>query len=331
MISVIVPVYNAEKYLNDCIDSILNQSYEDLELILINDGSTDSSLSICQSYNDNRIHVIDKKNSGVSDTRNVGISVAKGDYVAFVDSDDTLPNDSLSLLYNGMVQNNVDMSCGLLRFQYGNDFRPHKHRLSAGIYSYESLMSNFIDDGTLSGFLIGSACCALYKRDIISKYCILFQKEIKYNEDGLFNFEYALHAANFVVLDSVVYNYRQYGESSSSRRKIDNNYDQLIFDYIQSLNFDKTKYQIDLQFKRREYSLLLWDCLLYPKYLSFSEGRNFIKSRILSTNLAKSCLKVNSMPIHKKVFNYLIKYKQYCLIYILVKYIIPFLDSKLSR
>ncbi len=331
MISVIVPVYNAEKYLKDCIDSILNQSFKDLELILVNDGSVDSSLSICQAYDDKRIHIIDKPNSGVSDTRNVGIKVAKGDYIAFVDSDDTLPFDALSLLYNGMIKNRVDMSCGSLQFQYGDDLRPHKHRLSSGIYDYDSLIANFIDDGTLSGFLIGSACCALYKKEIISKNSLLFRKEIKYNEDGLFNFEYALHASSFIVIDSFVYNYRQYGESSCSRRKQDNNYNQLIYNYITSLNLDKTKYQIDLQFQRRNYSLLLWDCLLYPKYMNFREGVDFIKSRISGTTLAKSCVQLDLMPIHKKLFYYLMRWKQYYFIYILVKYLIPFLDSRVAR
>ena len=92
LISVIVPVYNSEKYVNRCIDSILNQTYENLEVILIDDGSSDGSLKICESWaeKDNRIKILKQKNSGVSSARNLGIENASGDYVAFVDNDDWL-------------------------------------------------------------------------------------------------------------------------------------------------------------------------------------------------------------------------------------------------
>ncbi|MBR2871312.1 MAG: glycosyltransferase [Clostridia bacterium] len=100
LISVIVPVYNTEKYLNRCVDSILCQTYSNLELILVNDGSTDNSLDICNQYKakDNRVKVIDKENGGLSSARNAGLDVATGDYIAFCDSDDYLPNDAYESL-----------------------------------------------------------------------------------------------------------------------------------------------------------------------------------------------------------------------------------------
>ena len=90
LISVIVPVYNAEKYLKECVESLINQTYINLEIILINDGSTDNSIQICNEYADydSRIIVVDKLNEGVSKTRNLGIEIAKGDFITFVDSDD---------------------------------------------------------------------------------------------------------------------------------------------------------------------------------------------------------------------------------------------------
>ena len=100
LISVIVPIYNSEKYLPKCIESILSQTYKNLELILINDGSTDNSLNICNYYKslDNRIIVIDKPNEGVSATRNLGIKIAKGDYLGFVDSDDYIEDNMYEVL-----------------------------------------------------------------------------------------------------------------------------------------------------------------------------------------------------------------------------------------
>ena len=112
MISVIVPVYNVEKYLERCIDSILRQTYSDLEILLIDDGSSDNSGKICDKYvkKDNRIKVIHKKNGGISDVRNVGIENAKGDYIGFVDSDDYIADDMFETLYKLSNENNADIS-----------------------------------------------------------------------------------------------------------------------------------------------------------------------------------------------------------------------------
>lgn len=113
LISIIVPVYNSEKYLGNCIDSILKQTYREFELILIDDGSRDNSGLICDSYleKDSRIKVFHQVNSGVSCTRNRGIQEATGDYIMFVDSDDYLKNDCLEVLYNNIKEYSADIVC----------------------------------------------------------------------------------------------------------------------------------------------------------------------------------------------------------------------------
>ncbi len=110
-ISIIVPVYNVEKYLNKCIDSILNQTFKDFELILINDGSTDNSLEICNSYQkkDNRIKVINKNNGGLSSARNAGIDIARGNYIGFIDSDDHIHEKMYEILHYNAVKYSSDM------------------------------------------------------------------------------------------------------------------------------------------------------------------------------------------------------------------------------
>ena len=117
-ISVIVPVYNCEKYIGKCIESILNQTFKDLELILIDDGSADESGKICDEYKiqDKRVKVIHEKNSGVSIARNVGINVAKGKYIGFVDSDDYLAPDMYESLYENLMKSHADVAiCGIMK------------------------------------------------------------------------------------------------------------------------------------------------------------------------------------------------------------------------
>ena len=109
LISIIIPVYNSEKYLQRCIDSIKSQTYNNIEILLIDDGSTDNSLQICNenALKDSRINVIHKKNTGVSDTRNIGIAKSKGKYVSFIDSDDYIEKNYIKKLYNAIIDKYV--------------------------------------------------------------------------------------------------------------------------------------------------------------------------------------------------------------------------------
>lgn len=111
LVSIIVPIYNTEKYLKKCIDSILVQTYDNLEVILVNDGSSDDSLNICKKYEsfDSRIRIIDKKNGGLSSARNAGLDVCKGDYITFVDSDDYLEKEAIELLVKAGNQYHADI------------------------------------------------------------------------------------------------------------------------------------------------------------------------------------------------------------------------------
>ena len=120
--SIIVPVYNSENYLKKCLDSLLNQSYTDFEVILINDGSTDKSRDICEQYSDNdfRIKTVNKDNGGLSSARNVGMSVAKGKYITFVDSDDKIYPNSLIDILNWIKESKTDL-CFLSAYKYFQD------------------------------------------------------------------------------------------------------------------------------------------------------------------------------------------------------------------
>lgn len=112
LISIIIPVYNVERYLRECIDSIIAQTYKNLEIILVDDGSSDKSGEICDEYSkkDSRIKVIYKKNGGLSDARNVALDIAKGDYIGFIDSDDYIEKDMFQILYNLAEEYNAEIS-----------------------------------------------------------------------------------------------------------------------------------------------------------------------------------------------------------------------------
>lgn len=112
LVSVIVPVYNVERYLNKCVDSIINQTYKNLEIILVNDGSKDNCLSICREYEkvDKRVKVIDKPNGGLSSARNAGLKIATGDFIFFIDSDDFIENNSINILLETQAQTNADIT-----------------------------------------------------------------------------------------------------------------------------------------------------------------------------------------------------------------------------
>ena len=120
MISVVVPIYNVSQYLSQCIDSILTQSYQDLEIILVNDGSTDECPLLCDEYKgkDSRVRVVHKKNRGLSDARNAGLRIAKGEWIYFVDSDDWLDGNAIQKLYQFAVENKCDVVQGGLYYAY---------------------------------------------------------------------------------------------------------------------------------------------------------------------------------------------------------------------
>ena len=181
LVSVIVPVYNASNYLNKCIDSILNQTYKNWELLLIDDGSVDNSLEICNRYKnyDNRILVIHKDNSGVSETRNIGINHSNGDKICFVDADDWLKPKFLEHL----VQNpNYDYIIA------GYENWPEKSRciLKARTYSKDE-MPFFFDQYLQSR---PTSCAALFSSQIIKKHGIRFTPSLRSREDHLFNVQY---------------------------------------------------------------------------------------------------------------------------------------------
>lgn len=209
MISVIVPIYNVEKYLSRCIDSILNQSFTDLEIILVDDGSTDNCGKICDKYKliDDRIKVIHKKNGGLSDARNAGITVAKGKYLMFVDSDDFIDNDMCKILLDKMEKYKVDIvSCNFF-FNYSNGIRKINNQsiktltVLNNLETVKAYFCNYSVD-------LNVVWNKLYKKELFTKYNIIFPKDY-IHEDNFIIYKLYYYAKKICIINDILYFYEQ--------------------------------------------------------------------------------------------------------------------------
>ena len=150
LISVLVAVYNVEDFLGRCLDSIINQTYKNIEIIIIDDGSTDNSKKICEDFAslDSRIKLLHIKNMGLSYVRNFGIELAKGKYISFVDGDDYLENDYIETLYNNLIKYNADLSCCSYYRVFDDSIIPrNKSDKTYVLNSKEAIEKSYLDKG----------------------------------------------------------------------------------------------------------------------------------------------------------------------------------------
>ena len=218
-ITVIVPVYNVEHYLDKCLDSLINQTYKNLEIIVINDGSTDNSGIICQEYaqKDNRIIYIEKENGGQSEARNMGLDRMTGSYVTFVDSDDWVELDYVEVLYNKLIEYQADIAVGNY-YSYNEQegifyFHIFGNSYYEKVYDNVSIFENFYESEHMKNFALICVGGKLYKSDLFRE--LRFEVG-KLGEDGYLNQKIYLLAEKTIYLNAGLYAYRQ-REGSSSR------------------------------------------------------------------------------------------------------------------
>ena len=237
LVSIILPVYNAQSHLNRCLGSICAQQYEDLEIIVINDGSKDQSLPVCEEFRkkDSRILLVDKANSGVSDTRNLGLKLASGKYVQFVDSDDYIAPDYTARLVEAVEQSGADLVIspytmvipagaskpGQVLEKIQDDLgvmhvaRPPETReygfLPAGIYDKDTFALRLMDKP--ASYFYGVLWNKLYRRDLFAAHDIRFTSEMRWAEDLVFNMQYIQYAEVFASIPQPGYYYVQNPQS----------------------------------------------------------------------------------------------------------------------
>lgn len=270
MISIIIPVYNTAPYLNPCIESVVNQTYTDWECILVDDGSTDESGVICDGWcsKDSRINVIHQDNRGVSAARNLGMQIAKGDFIAFIDSDDWVEKDYLSSLHNAITKDDADLAvCGMI-LDYANGVHEIYAPSIDEIFELSPESTNkFVVLNEI--YLLYPPYVKLFKRQIIFENNISFNNSYSYGEDLLFNYQYLDHVKKISIISNSKYHYRIFSNSSLSKKiredKFDIDYKQ--WQVLKSFYISKNMwndYSKTLLYKR------LWGCIydgifLFPK------------------------------------------------------------------
>lgn len=213
LVSIIVPVYNAATHLARCIESLRKQTYSNLEILLVNDGSSDASGEICEMYArvDKRIRVTQKDNSGVSDTRNLAIRQAQGTYIQFVDSDDYLTGNATELLVGRAQSTQADLVIADYYRVAGDEITQYGFLKRRDVMDQMEFARELMDEP--ASFYYGVLWNKLYRADIIHKHDILCSVELNWSEDFLFNLEYIRYSARFAALQLPVYYYVKNTES----------------------------------------------------------------------------------------------------------------------
>ena len=223
IISIIIPVYNTSSYLSRCLDSVINQSYTNLEIILIDDGSTDSSSEICKKYqkNDKRIKYVRKSNEGAASARNLGIDMASGSYIGFVDSDDVIHPDMYLTLYNNLIKNNAEVSiCDVVRFNNEPEFSNTNNII---LYDKVTALKILLEDNKICSYSVNKLCKAEIIKNI--KY-----PEKKLQEDVGTVYKFIMGASKIVYSDSKLYGYFKRDESITNTIS-----HRFIYDYFEMI------------------------------------------------------------------------------------------------
>lgn len=314
-VSVIIPVYNAEKYLNKCLDSIINQTFKEIEIICVNDGSTDSSLNILENYKnkDNRIIIINQKNLRQVAARNNGMKIAKGEYISFIDSDDYIENNFLENMYKEAKNNDADIAVSNVKSFINNDYSNDTY---VGYWCFYNYNHNVLIDAEDKFGVIYS--CAIwnkiYRRDFLIKNNIYFFENL-FLEDVSFNNISAILSNKIVLLKDTYYYYNLSNPNSFMKlanikkdtldmvnmtkkskeflkNKLDNNINSIkyyqILDSFEIYNLMGWLNQINIKYRNKYYKLLR------KVFLNLNiENNNFILEEYID------------------IYNKVIKYKNY--------------------
>lgn len=258
IISVIIPVYNVEKYIGECLDSVINQTYKKLQIILVDDGSTDSSGKICDVYaeKDNRITVVHQKNAGAGAAKNTGLDLVKGDYFSIIDSDDYIELDMYEKMVTSLEKYNADIVQCLFRNVFVNDSFDRKFKIKSNypkVLTSKRFLKEYLYDWKYAIF-----ANKVFKSSLLKDIRFPVGRKI---DDEFFTYKLVCNAKKVVNIDNILYNYRMRKTSVMN----ENDTDRLIYDridcFIERCNYISNVYPS----LKKNYNLKLYDDLIYFK------------------------------------------------------------------
>lgn len=216
LLTVVVPIYNVSEFLPKCIESIINQTYHNLEIILIDDGSTDYSGSICDEFarNDIRIKVIHKKNEGLVATRKYGVEISRGEVITFVDGDDWIEPDMYANMMTQYIENDVDLVTSGLIYDWGNEYQVQLDSVEKGVYDQEDIWNRILpkvtyDTVTQRQGITASVCNKLFSHRILRNIIDNLDMEVTLGEDGVIVYSIISTVTKMAVIDQAWYHYIQ--------------------------------------------------------------------------------------------------------------------------
>lgn len=279
MISVIVPVYNVQPYLEQCVESIRTQTFCDLEIILVDDGSSDECPRLCDEYaaKDARIKVIHKSNGGLSDARNAGVKIAVGEWIYFADSDDWLESDAIEKLYGFAITNDCNVVQGNMYYVYSDHMLYRKvcrRERKANVLSRDEAMRELIINDRVKNFAWGK----LYKAELIKD---LEFPVGRFFEDCFWQHRVVDRVCKYGIIDVPLYYYRQREDSISG--SMGDNRSDLLYGYRERYNFIQQKYPGLEKIMKLKYEEF------YREFLGADNGNSFrqfwkrVKHRLLGT------------------------------------------------
>ena len=336
-ISVVIPIYNMEKYLKRCVDSIINQTFKDLEIILVNDGSKDNSGKICEEYRviDSRIKVIHKQNEGLGYARNSGTEIASAEFISFVDSDDYVDINMYEKLYSRIKQENADTCIFGYNRVVGDKIVLTRTGSLQGNFSGNDVFTNIFlnilgsQASCSEDFLIlwQSAWLSLYSMDIIRRYHISFPSEREFiSEDVLFNTDYYLKSKRVTILNEPLYFYCL-NENSLTKVYKNDRFNKCVILFLEHLHrlgiyltdeniFNQAKERIQRSFLANARYCIMQICALHK----YKEARGLI-TEICNNKTLQEVLNVypwKKNPLKYRFFNYCLKNKLIGFLYLLV-------------
>lgn len=331
-VSIIIPVYNVEKYIRECLNSIINQTYKNIEIIVVIDGSLDNSSKIVYEFakKDSRIKVIDRENKGVYESRIDGIKASTGEYLIFVDSDDSIKENMVEVLLNEIISSNTD----LVRCKWLTKINNKLSSEKVSIDNYNKILKKdfepYLYDLLYSTIFFNSMCRQIIKKDVL-KNIDMNNSNLKYGEDLAFECKILNNINSFKIIDEYLYIYNIHEDSITNKKSLTTiekkildviHVNELLYEYIDIFNIkNKQKYYnavISKLYVNITYQLINLSETT-KKYSEFKRIMNLIYKEINPKYLKinKNILNLNQ---YKKIYKFIIKgiiNKKYILTYIL--------------